>query len=352
MIWRMLLLCLLGALAEGANVAGPSDFYIVADGFYHQRRNIGADSYHELLTVTGDGRDSVIRYILLEHVSQLACGQGLIVKDMEARLPDISPSELAQGADPCVADRRTLGLANKRRGEGGSPFEPQEMGIVAQCGAKRSNLRLIDPRIVQPFIAGQFSTGLRDLWELRSRVIDRAFPNRAPWDAGSAADDFRRQEVGARVIPELVKGKYDQGLRQACNPRFGGCQSRTFRELLEDYQGPRDVAELATITAPRLLDADRFVFAKYADPIYPALAKSARIQGQVELRLIVDPLTGNVLSVSVESGHPMLKASATEAAKQWRFARGWANSTGVKLVLEYAIHCPGNPPLKPIPAGF
>lgn len=352
MIWRILLLGLFGALADGASVKGPSEFYIVTDDFYQQKGNHGAASYYELLTVGADGRDSVIRYIRLEQVAQMSCGQGLIVKGMEARLPDVSPAELAQGADPCVADRRTLGLANKRRGEGGSPFEPQEMAIVAQCGPKRSSLRLIDPLIVQPSIAGQFSTGLRDLWELRSRVIDRAFPNRTAWDAESAANDFGMQEVGARLIPELAKGKYDQGLRQACNPRFGGCQSRTFRELVDDYQGPRDTAELATMTAPRLLDADRYVFAKYADPVYAALAKSARIQGKVELRLVVDPPTGDVLSVSVESGHPMLNTSATEAAKQWRFAPGWANSTAIKSVLEYAIRCPRNPPLKPIPAGF
>ena len=352
MIWRILLLGLFGVLAEGANVAGPSDFYIVTDGSYQQKGNHGAASYQELLTVAADGRDSVIRYIRLEQIVQMACGQGLIVKGMEARVPDVSPAKLALGADPCTADRRTLGLANKRRGEDGSPFEPQEMAIVAQCGPKRSSLRLIEPRIVQPSMAGRFSTGLRDLWELRSRVIDRAFPNRTPWDAGSTADDFGMQEVGARLIPELAKGKYDRGLRQACNPRFGGCQSRTFRELLDDYQGPRDTAELATMTVPRLLDADYYAFAKYADPVYPALAKSARIQSKVELRLVVDRPNGDVLSVSVESGHPMLNTSATEAAKQWRFAPGWANSTGVKLVLEYAIRCPRNPPLKPIPAGF
>ncbi|HSR09791.1 MAG TPA: energy transducer TonB [Bryobacteraceae bacterium] len=351
MIWRILLLGLLGALAEGANVAGPSDFYIVTDGSYQQKRNQGAASYQELLTVAADGRDSVIRYIRLEQVAQIACGQGLIVKGMEARLLDVSPAELAGEANPCAADRRALGLAQKRRGEGNSAFE-QEMGIVARCGPRQSSLRLIDPRIVWAVPAAGFSAASRDLWELGSRVIDRAFPNRTPWNGGSAADDFAMQEVGARMIPELAKGKYDQGLRQACNPRFGSCQTRTFRELLNDYQGPRDTAELATMTAPRLLDADRYAFAKYADPVYPALAKSARIQGQVELELVVDPPTGDVLSVSVESGHPMFKASATEAAKQWRFAPGWANSTGVKLVLEYAIHCPGTPPLKPIPAGF
>jgi TonB family protein len=333
-------------------VKGPSDFYIVSNGIYEQKDHEGAASYYELLTVGSDGRDSVIRYIRLEEIAQRACGQGLIVKAREVRLQGVSPAELAGEANPCAVDRRALGLAQKRRGEGDSAFEPQERGIVARCGPRQSSLRLIDPRIVWAVPAAGFSTASRDLWEVGSRVIDRAFPNRTPWNGGSAADDFAMQEVGARMIPELAKGKYDQGLRQACNPQFRDCRSRTFRELLADYQGPRDAAELVTMTSPRLLDADRYAFAKYADPVYPALAKAARIQAQVELRLTVDPPTGDVLSVSVESGHPMLKMSATEAAKQWRFAPGWANSTGVKLNLEYAIRCPRNPPLKPMAVGF
>jgi TonB family protein len=333
---------LFGALADGASVQEPSEFYIVTHGIYQQKGNDGTASYHELLTVSPEGRDSIIRYIRLEQVFQIACGRGLIVKAMEARLLGVAPADLARDANPCAADRRALGLAQKRRGEGVSAFEPQEMGIVAQCGTKQSNLRLIDPRIVESVPADP-----RDLWELASRVIDRAFPNKTPWDRVSAADDLGMQEVGARVIPELATGRYDQGLRQACNPRFSGCRSLTFRELLEDYQGPRDVAQLAATTAPRLLDADRYAFAKYADPVYPALARSARIQGHVDLRLAVDPTSGDVLNVIVELGHPMLTSSATGAAKQWRFAPGWANSGSVKLVLDYEIRCPRNPPLIP-----
>ncbi len=161
------------------------------------------------------------------------------------------------------------------------------------------------------------------------------------------ADNQEMQEVGAGVIAELDKGRFDQGLRQACNPRFSGCRSLTFRELLEDYQGPRDVAELAATTAPLLLEADRYAFSKYVDPVYPALARSARIQGHVDLRLVVDPPSGDVLNAIVELGHPILTPGVTEAAKQWHFAPGWASSGSVKLVLEYAIRCPKNPPLIP-----
>ena len=107
---------LFGALAEGANVAGPSDFYIVTDGSYQQKGNHGAASYHELLTVGVDGRDSLIRYIRLEQVAQMACGQGLIVKGMEVRLPDVTPPRTRSGCYPLCGGsaRAQFGSTTKR----------------------------------------------------------------------------------------------------------------------------------------------------------------------------------------------------------------------------------------------
>jgi len=99
MIWGILMLGLLGALADGASTQGSSAFYIVTDGIYQQKGNNGTASYHELLTVSPDGRDSIIRYIRLEQVAQMACGQGLIVKSMEVRLRDVTPAELARDAN-------------------------------------------------------------------------------------------------------------------------------------------------------------------------------------------------------------------------------------------------------------
>jgi TonB family protein len=55
-------------------------------------------------------------------------------------------------------------------------------------------------------------------------------------------------------------------------------------------------------------------------PTYPALAKAARVQGSVRLAVVVGK-TGNVESVSVASGHPMLIPAAVEAVKKWQYKR-------------------------------
>jgi len=58
--------------------------------------------------------------------------------------------------------------------------------------------------------------------------------------------------------------------------------------------------------------------AKKVAPIYPPVARQARIQGAVILKVVISK-TGDVESVQLVSGHPMLAPAAIEAVKQWKY---------------------------------
>jgi TonB family protein len=53
-------------------------------------------------------------------------------------------------------------------------------------------------------------------------------------------------------------------------------------------------------------------------PVYPPLARQARIQGTVFLKVIVNK-SGEIRDLEVISGHPLLVPSATEALRKWRY---------------------------------
>jgi len=53
-------------------------------------------------------------------------------------------------------------------------------------------------------------------------------------------------------------------------------------------------------------------------PLYPPLAKTARIQGQVILHALISK-AGNIENLEVVSGHPMLVQSALDAVRQWKY---------------------------------
>lgn len=55
-----------------------------------------------------------------------------------------------------------------------------------------------------------------------------------------------------------------------------------------------------------------------SEPVYPALAKAARVSGTVEVELTLDQ-EGNVQSARAIAGHPLLKDAAVAAARQWKF---------------------------------
>lgn len=57
---------------------------------------------------------------------------------------------------------------------------------------------------------------------------------------------------------------------------------------------------------------------KKVAPRYPDDAKQARVQGQVVLRAEIDK-NGDIQSLTLVSGHPMLAPAAIEAVKQWKY---------------------------------
>jgi protein TonB len=65
-------------------------------------------------------------------------------------------------------------------------------------------------------------------------------------------------------------------------------------------------------------------------PVYPEIAKSARIQGIVELAALIGQ-DGHVQQLSVVSGHPLLRQAALDAVKEWVYAPTLLNEQPVSV---------------------
>lgn len=66
-------------------------------------------------------------------------------------------------------------------------------------------------------------------------------------------------------------------------------------------------------------------------PVYPPLAKQARIQGTVRLQAIIAK-DGSVIQLEVQSGHPLLVQAALDAVRQWRYQPTLLNGEPVEVV--------------------
>jgi len=65
-------------------------------------------------------------------------------------------------------------------------------------------------------------------------------------------------------------------------------------------------------------------------PVYPALARQARIQGTVVLQAVISK-TGDIEGLHLVSGHPMLAPAAIDAVKQWKYKPYFLNGEPVEV---------------------
>jgi protein TonB len=85
-------------------------------------------------------------------------------------------------------------------------------------------------------------------------------------------------------------------------------------------------------------DVNPPVAVKRVDPIYPDVARKARIEGMVILETIIDR-DGNVTDVRVLKGLPLgLDQSAVDAVKRWKFKPGTLNGQAVPVIFTLTVN--------------
>ncbi len=72
-------------------------------------------------------------------------------------------------------------------------------------------------------------------------------------------------------------------------------------------------------------------------PVYPPLARQARIQGTVKLTAIIAK-DGTIQKLEVLGGHPLLIPAALSAVKQWRYRPTLLNGQPVEVVTQVDVN--------------
>lgn len=72
-------------------------------------------------------------------------------------------------------------------------------------------------------------------------------------------------------------------------------------------------------------------------PVYPPLAKQARIQGTVRFNAIIGR-DGSIADLKMVSGHPLLAPAALEAVKLWKYQPTLLNGEPVEVVTQIDVN--------------
>ena len=76
---------------------------------------------------------------------------------------------------------------------------------------------------------------------------------------------------------------------------------------------------------------------KHVDPVYPAIAKSARVSGTVVLEATIDPV-GKVIDTRVVKSVPLLDQAAIDAVQQWEYTPSTQKGVAVPVVMTVTIN--------------
>lgn len=73
-------------------------------------------------------------------------------------------------------------------------------------------------------------------------------------------------------------------------------------------------------------------------PDYPQLAKEAKVQGTIQVKVLIDQ-KGNVVKACSTTGHPLLRDAGVQAALQWKFQRSCKSCLGrqIKYLVDWLI---------------
>jgi periplasmic protein TonB len=73
------------------------------------------------------------------------------------------------------------------------------------------------------------------------------------------------------------------------------------------------------------------------EPVYPPMARIARVQGAVVLEAVISK-TGTIENLRLISGHPLLVSAAIEAVSQWRYRPYLLNGEAIEVETQITVN--------------
>lgn len=323
-VWVFVLGCVCTAFAQDSRtLRSLPDRFLIAR---HTVIDVGPpNDFYEIISVIGTARGTSVERVTLTPAGD-ACVEPATVKMAGSTIPD-PISVLLEGRNPCAIPDKALRNELKLRKQG-LVFSGAEISMQVQCGGKERIIRadVLDRDMFDRNAATPANTS----WTMRLLArLDKAFPtgvlDRPMF--GGLTEPAAATVPNSDVARALLSGKYDH--------LFAGSPDR-----------PSDLyrASQTKLPAPDVLLRSSVPFQpqKFIRPIYPPLARLARVEGAVVVTFQVDA-NGGVTDIQFESGHPMLRPTVTNALSQWTFPKEAANQQ-IKATLDFKTNCPPKTP--------
>ena len=163
--------------------------------------------------------------------------------------------------------------------------------------------------------------------QIQTDIVNGALrtPTKIPQKIQMIKEDEAPPQMAAAGVVGGVAGGIPGG---AMNGVIGGIISST-PVAVPKVATPQRVRVSAGVTSGLLV--------RKVNPVYPPLARQARISGTVVLRAGISK-DGSIENLSLVSGHPMLAPAAIDAVKQWKYKPYLLNGEPVEVDTEVQVN--------------
>ena len=215
------------------------NFYVVTQAIFHS----DPKWVDHILEVRPQNLTNVdIREIRIAPLGP-ACPHHVTVRGVERVVPDTTVRKVALHFDLCAFtedDVETMVQAARRSKRGGTLSADDDSAtqtIVARCGQKQRMFELPDQATLRFDGLSLADAKLAAFWSLAATVEARTFGDDFSLARLTPEQDRAAQALGAKLVPEIKSGKYDQAFADNTCP-YAECPDHNAASALQGYSGP------------------------------------------------------------------------------------------------------------------
>jgi hypothetical protein len=210
-------------------------FYVITQATFHS----GVKWVDHILEVLPRGDDVLVREIRIAPLDK-DCPHHVTVRAVERVLPNTTVKKVAVKFPLCAFEEDVVeGMINvaKREGSLSVTDDAASQTIVARCGTQQKMFELPDPESLR-FEALQLADKhVTDFWDLAATMEAHAFGSDFSLAKLTPEEDKQTQNLGAKLVPEIKSGRYDQGFADQSCP-YAECSAHNAASALQGYTGP------------------------------------------------------------------------------------------------------------------
>jgi hypothetical protein len=212
------------------------NFYVVTQAIFHT----DPKWVDHILEVRPEGEGVRVCEIRIAPLNP-TCPHHVTVRAIERTVPNTTVKKVAQHFDLCAFTEddveSMIHAAKRKTGSPASDDDSASQTIVARCGTKQRIFELPDKESLRFDALNLADSHLAAFWDLAAVVEARTFGDDFSLAKLTPEQDREAQALGAKLVPEIKSGKYDQAFADNNCP-YGECSDHSSASALQGYAGP------------------------------------------------------------------------------------------------------------------